>query len=174
MVARNTRDSCELVYLTDTDSCSTEALGQIEALEQAAFHEKGSWSAEQLFKVLQEGVSTASVVLVERQIVAFALFRIIPPEGELLRIAVDDRHRRKGYAKLLLQDGIARFGERSIEELFLEVHTENSEAIALYKTIGFTEVGRRPKYYSHHHHSEGDTKDGTPSDHDAIVMGYVL
>jgi [ribosomal protein S18]-alanine N-acetyltransferase len=33
------------------------------------------------------------------------------------------------------------------ERIWLEVHAQNSSALALYSNLGFQEVGRRPKYY---------------------------
>lgn len=36
-----------------------------------------------------------------------------------------------------------------VKTLCLEVRVSNASAIALYQKLGFTEVGRRPRYYFH-------------------------
>ena len=60
-------------------------------------------------------------------------------------IAVAPALRRRGIARALFAELERRLPE--IDELFLEVRASNSGAIALYRTLGFEQVGRRPNYY---------------------------
>ena len=49
------------------------------------------------------------------------------------------------------------------ERVFLEVRPSNTHAIALYDTMGFNEIGRRPNYYP-----------GKRGREDALVMAIEL
>lgn len=80
--------------------------------------------------------------LVSRQ--TFAGGRDGLPEREILNVAVARQFRRHGIATLLLRHALA---SRAI--YFLEVRESNLGAQALYRRLGFVEVGRRPKYYAH-------------------------
>lgn len=66
------------------------------------------------------------------------------PEREILNVAVAQQFRRQGIATLLLRHVLA---SRAI--YFLEVRESNRAAQALYRKLGFIEIGRRPKYYAH-------------------------
>jgi len=80
-------------------------------------------------------------------IVGFVLARLAAGEGEILTVAVARSHRRQGIGWQLM-DAVLRqlHGDRA-EALFLEVDETNAPAIALYRRLGFREVGKRPDYY---------------------------
>ena len=65
-----------------------------------------------------------------------------PGEREILNIAVDPAFRRAGIASLLLQHEL-----QSNTTHYLEVRASNLAAQALYRKLGFREIGRREKYY---------------------------
>ena len=90
---------------------------------------------------------------------AFALYRQMSEEAELLTLGVLPDFRRQGYAALLLLHGMRFLKSRGSKFLFLEVGEKNAGAIHLYKTAEFIEIGRRKNYY---HHAGGRE--------DAIVM----
>jgi ribosomal-protein-alanine N-acetyltransferase len=65
-------------------------------------------------------------------------------EREILNVAVAPDFRRKGVAMFLLRH------ELDLGTVhFLEVRESNTAAQALYRKLGFVEVGRRSKYYDH-------------------------
>lgn len=68
--------------------------------------------------------------------------------AEILNLLVHPGHRRQGLARHLLATSLKRAGERGIERLCLDVNVNNSAARALYARFGFSEDGRRPRYYS--------------------------
>jgi ribosomal-protein-alanine N-acetyltransferase len=80
---------------------------------------------------------------------------VAPGEHEILNLAVDPAERRKGIARQLLGDALAR----APGAWFLEVRASNAAAIQLYESAGFHRAGRRPDYYAH------------PAE-DAIVMRF--
>lgn len=67
--------------------------------------------------------------------------------GDLCRIAVAPRFRRKGIARALLAEMIRRCGERQMESILLEVRRHNDGAISLYRGQGFREIHVRKDYY---------------------------
>ncbi|MFN7987631.1 MAG: ribosomal protein S18-alanine N-acetyltransferase [Thermoanaerobaculia bacterium] len=76
------------------------------------------------------------------------------------KIAVDPAWRRKGVARLLMQEVLDLGTRIAAEEIYLEVRPSNLPARNFYVTLGFREVGRRPQYYA----------DGE----DALVMSLFL
>lgn len=63
-------------------------------------------------------------------------------EREILNIAVAPQWRRKGIAKALLESEL-----RCKAVFYLEVRESNEAAQALYRTLGFIEIGLRTDYY---------------------------
>jgi ribosomal-protein-alanine N-acetyltransferase len=80
--------------------------------------------------------------------VGFVLARLAAGEGEILTVAVARSHRRRGIGWLLMDAVLRRLHSDRAQSLFLEVDETNSAAIALYRRLGFHEVGQRPAYYS--------------------------
>ncbi|MFC0410658.1 GNAT family N-acetyltransferase [Roseomonas elaeocarpi] len=78
----------------------------------------------------------------------FVLARVAAGEAELLTVAVDPAHRRRGFGAALLAGAAAAAVLRGAEALFLEVSEHNAAARALYEAAGFREVGRRRRYYA--------------------------
>ena len=66
-----------------------------------------------------------------------------PDEAELLNLAVDSTHRRRGVASALL----TALCQTAAGTLFLEVAEHNSAAIALYLAHGWERVALRKGYY---------------------------
>ena len=78
---------------------------------------------------------------------AFVFARYVPPEAEILTIAVAPEARRQGKAQSLLTSLMDALPSVGVTELFLEVAADNMAALALYRGSGFDEVGRRRGYY---------------------------
>ncbi|HEY6633525.1 MAG TPA: ribosomal protein S18-alanine N-acetyltransferase [Rhizobiaceae bacterium] len=91
--------------------------------------------------------------------VGFVLARLAAGEGEILTVAVARAHRRQGLGWRLMDAVLRELHSQRAEALFLEVDETNAAAIALYRRLGFFEVGKRPRYYE-----TGDGKSG------ALVM----
>lgn len=75
----------------------------------------------------------------------FALVREIAGEAELLTLAVDPDHRRRGIAAQLMQDWRK---SAQAATAFLEVAADNLAAQSLYRQHGFDVSGRRKGYYT--------------------------
>nr|WP_288145556.1 GNAT family N-acetyltransferase [Hyphomonas sp.] len=79
---------------------------------------------------------------------AFAMAQTVAGESDILTIATAPEHRRKGLGATLISALISRLGERGVSRITLDVAEDNAPARALYQGFGFTEDGRRPRYYT--------------------------
>ncbi len=80
--------------------------------------------------------------------VAFALYRHMQEEAEILTFCVLPEFRQSGYGHRLLRSGIDYFRQTKVRSIFLEVSAANASAIHLYKNAGFVQIGRRKNYYT--------------------------
>lgn len=76
------------------------------------------------------------------------LARVAAGEAEVLTLAVAEPARRRGVGAALLGAAMAEAAARGAAAMFLEVSTRNEAARTLYTRAGFTEVGRRARYYA--------------------------
>ena len=79
--------------------------------------------------------------------IAYIVGRIIAPEGEIYRIAVDERYRRRGVGYRLLSYALKTERGRGLECTYLEVRKSNIAARRLYSAYGFRVIGERRGYY---------------------------
>lgn len=114
-----------------------EELARIHA---AAFLQSRVWSAKEIAALCD----SVHVHLYTRAH-GFALVRTIADESELLTLAVDPEHHRKGIATGILLDWLDTC---SAAKAYLEVAADNVGAQALYTKYGFKIAGRRKGYYA--------------------------
>jgi [ribosomal protein S18]-alanine N-acetyltransferase len=67
--------------------------------------------------------------------------------AELESVAVAASARRAGVGRALCVAVLDWCSSKSATEVVLEVRAASAAAIALYSGLGFTQVGRRPRYY---------------------------
>ncbi|WP_194096520.1 ribosomal protein S18-alanine N-acetyltransferase [Marivivens aquimaris] len=94
----------------------------------------------------------------------FAMGQVILDEAEVLTVAVDPHARRAGEGRKLMTELLSAVQARGVTRVFLEVNVNNSAAIALYRSFGFSDSGLRRGYYA--------VGDGTS--HDALLMQVTL
>lgn len=80
-------------------------------------------------------------------LVGFVCAWAVLDELHLLQIAVDPAERRSGVATRL-HEALLVAARRHAESGWLEVRADNGPAIAFYEARGWTQVGRRPRYYA--------------------------
>jgi len=68
-------------------------------------------------------------------------------EAHVTNVVVDETHRRRGIARLLLCDLVREALDRGCVALTLEVRASNAAAQALYREFGFAPAGVRQRYY---------------------------
>ncbi len=122
-----------------------EDLGDVFRLEQAVFSD--AWSLGSLMESFAQGLSLFLGAWQEEELIGYLLFQKIPPEGEILKLAVREDCRRQGVAGKLMASLVAICRQEGITKLMLEVRRSNAGAIAFYKTCGFRTDGVRRNYY---------------------------
>ena len=84
------------------------------------------------------------VALDGENVVGYVGSQTVLQEADMMNIAVADSHRRQGIARMLVEELIRQL---DAYQLTLEVRASNAGAIALYDSLGFTQVGLRKNYY---------------------------
>ncbi|NTS30851.1 ribosomal protein S18-alanine N-acetyltransferase [Phyllobacterium sp. BT25] len=77
----------------------------------------------------------------------FVLARLVLDEAEILTIAVAPAAQRRGLGRALMDAILRHLHNARASMLFLEVDELNGPAVALYRRLGFKQVGKRPGYY---------------------------
>jgi ribosomal-protein-alanine N-acetyltransferase len=68
-------------------------------------------------------------------------------EAHLLNLCIRRDRQGEGHGRALAHHMLERARQRDAHLVILEVRPSNRAAIALYETLGFREIGRRPDYY---------------------------
>lgn len=71
--------------------------------------------------------------------------RSVLDELHVTNVAVHPEHRRRGYARAMIRGALAAYPDARL--VHLEVRPTNGSAKTLYRSLGFRETGRRPRYY---------------------------
>lgn len=96
-------------------------------------------------------------------VIGYGILSMGAGEAHLLNICVAPDQRGKGLGRHFLMRLIDIARWNGAERLFLEVRPSNPLAKTLYDSVGFTQIGRRPRYYPAQNGRE-----------DAIVMALDL
>lgn len=118
---------------------------QIAALEQLCFSDP--WSEASVRGELLNPLSLWLVAEEDGKAVGYIGSQSVPPEADVMNLAVAPEYRKRGIGESLLCTMAELLHSKGIEALFLEVRASNEAAIALYTKLGFVRVGRRKKYY---------------------------
>ena len=114
-------------------------------LEQKNFED--SYSLNGCKEELTSNIKNYIVAKIDDNYVGYAGIMIVDNQAELVRIAVNKEYRKQGIATNLLNFFLEFLKKRNISEIFLEVSEKNSNAIALYKQLGFSNLYTRKNYY---------------------------
>ena len=68
-------------------------------------------------------------------------------DAEIMDVGVGRAYQRRGIAKALMGELIARAKDQGARRMLLEVSVVNEPAIALYRGFGFERIGLRKRYY---------------------------
>lgn len=118
---------------------------QIAALEQICFSDP--WSEASVRYECSNPISLWLVAVEDERVIGYVGSQSVPPEADIMNLAVAPEYRRQGIGRQLMQTLTEVLHTQGIESLFLEVRASNDPAIALYSEFGFVQVGRRKKYY---------------------------
>ena len=120
--------------------------GRMSQLHMQCFDDP--WSAMSFRGLLLDKAVLTLGIEVQGDLAAFVMAQSVAGEADILTIATAPQHRRKGLAATLIRALVSRLGERGIGRITLDVADDNTAARTLYSGLGFTEDGRRPRYYT--------------------------
>ena len=118
------------------------AIAELEAL---CFSDP--WSEKSIAYELHNPLSLWLVAEMDGRVAGYIGSQTVPPESDVMNVAVHPDFRRQGIAEDLVNGLWAQLVQAGNTSLTLEVRASNAPAIALYEKLGFVQVGRRPNYY---------------------------
>jgi ribosomal-protein-alanine N-acetyltransferase len=77
----------------------------------------------------------------------YGVMSIAADEAHLLNLCTAPEKQSRGLGRHLLRALLRMARDRGAHRIVLEVRPSNPPAIALYHSVGFNEIGRRPRYY---------------------------
>lgn len=120
-------------------------VAQIASLEKQCFGDP--WSEDSIASELDNPLSLWLVAEQDGAVCGYVGSQTVLDETDMMNIAVRPDCRRQGIAAVLIVELVARLKERGSHILRLEVRQSNAPAIALYNSMGFTQLGIRRNYY---------------------------
>jgi ribosomal-protein-alanine N-acetyltransferase len=134
-------------------------LDRVLEIERACF--PSPWLRQHFLDELNSAYAfPLSAFAADGTLVGFICPMLLLDEGHILDVAVDPAWRGRGLGRLLVQRVLDDCRSGGASFVSLEVRVSNVAAIALYRGMGFIEVGRRKRYY----------QDGE----DALMMEYLF
>jgi ribosomal-protein-alanine N-acetyltransferase len=116
----------------------------LAALHAAAFPEAERWGPDAITLMLE----MPGAFGLHSPDAGFVLARVAADEAEILTLAVAPEARRQGHGGALLAAAMVQAAAHGAAAMFLDVSERNAAARALYAAAGFTEAGRRRRYYA--------------------------
>ena len=108
-----------------------------------AFHpEQGVVSQSDLEELMREPWFDAEDFLVDRDgdaLVGYCWLKVEEPVGEFYVVGVDPERQGEGLGRRLMDAGFARLASRGIRIAALYVESDNVAAVALYRSLGFSD-----------------------------------
>lgn len=120
-------------------------VAQVAALEKLCFSDP--WSEASITSELENPLSLWLIAEENGAVCGYVGSQTVLDETDMMNIAVRPDCRRKGIAAALIAELVSRLKARGSRILRLEVRESNLPAIALYKAMGFTQLGLRKNYY---------------------------
>ena len=132
-------------------------IAQVAEIEKSLF-DADPWTPELFADELAEVGNTREVVCAwdGNDIVGYASLRYVGREGDVNTIAVSTSHQGQGIGRALMDWLYSAAQQHGVKELFLEVRSDNQQALAMYNKDDFLRIDVRRNYYG--------------TDIDAIVM----
>jgi [ribosomal protein S18]-alanine N-acetyltransferase len=106
-----------------------------------------SWGETVWREELASPLGLYLVLEVNGAISGYIGLKLISDEAHVMTIAVCPEHRRRGFARVLLEAALADPASAGARRVHLEVRPSNAGARALYGSLGFAQTGLRPAYY---------------------------
>lgn len=122
-----------------------EDVPYVEALEAGNFSRP--WSLAAFQKILSDENYIVLILRDKKALLGYCVLLCAGEEADITNVCTAPEARRKGVAAALLAALLKEGSKRAVKEYFLEVREGNEAARALYKKLGFEEIGIRKNYY---------------------------
>ena len=124
---------------------TTADLDEIMLIERSSY--RFPWSQGFFLQELQVACARSILAEVDGKIVGYVLYWLLPGTIDIHNLATHVDFRRRGIARLLLDQVFSQASAQSISRVTLEVRKSNLPAQKLYESIGFSTTGVRKGYY---------------------------
>lgn len=123
-------------------------LPELLPIEQAVFG-SNAWTRAQFADELARIDDTRwyAVAEADGDVVGYGGQYLNAPDADVQTVAVAAGRQREGIGRALMLALIEHAWSAGCSRMFLEVHSGNAAALALYDALGFTRMGRRARYY---------------------------
>lgn len=126
-------------------------LPRLMEIEAAGF--RHPWSEQQLRRELE---NAWSIVLAAEEagpdgpprMAGYVIVWVVHDELHVLNVATAPEQRRRGVGRAIMEEAHRVGRARACRLATLEVRRSNAPAIALYRALGYRQVGMRPRYYA--------------------------
>lgn len=119
-------------------------VAEVVAIERSSY--QFPWS-EGIFRDCLRVGYVCRVATINRGVGGYAVMSVGAGEAHILNLCIEAAYRCRGVGKRLLSYLIERATAAGVSEAFLEVRPTNTNAIRLYLSMGFEQVGSRRGYY---------------------------
>ncbi|PTN38717.1 ribosomal protein S18-alanine N-acetyltransferase [Desulfonatronum sp. SC1] len=126
---------------------SRDELPDVVSLEAELFPDP--WSLGQFQNGHDQGTCRIHGVRDHMTLVGYISCQVLPPEMEILNMAVLPGFRRRGMGRELVTAAMDHGSALGVVVCHLEVDETNIAALHLYTSLGFSRIGRRRGYYPH-------------------------
>ena len=120
-------------------------VAQVAQLETICFSDP--WSEKSIASELENKLSCWLVAVENGNVTGYIGSQTVMGETDMMNVAVHPDYRRRGIAEALVNALVAGLKEQGSHSLTLEVRASNVPAQKLYEKLGFTMIGKRPRYY---------------------------
>ena len=134
-------------------------LDQVLAIERMSF--RSPWSRRQFEAELEKDFGVCAVAVAGEGVVGYLIVWLVADEVHIANVAVHPAWRKQGLGERLIGEAVWGREREGFRWVGLEVRRSNRAARALYRKLGFVEVGVRKNYYV----QEGE---------DAVLMAKTL
>lgn len=125
--------------MTETD------ISEVATLEATVFVD--AWTEQSVYETFCQSQAFITVAEIEGELAGYCIVYHVLDECEIARIAVDEKARRQGVGRGLLDYVCKCCREKQVERLMLDVRESNAGARAFYQNFGFVEDGIRKNFY---------------------------
>jgi len=126
-----------------------EELDLIQEVDRLSF--PSPWTRAMYEEELRH-VGTAFIIVLRTgaaPLAGYCSYRLVADELQINNVAVRPEHRRSGFGRALVEYALGHGRAAGAVTALLEVRRSNLAAQRLYFSLGFVQVGERPRYYGH-------------------------